>query len=86
MTGPFVESPDNVSGPESCLMSAVFALKRSKFQKYRKKKKDRFVSYELCYYRVFSHDITAAIFESQNNETAAMFLSQTNLLGGVLFS
>ena len=86
MTGPFVESPDNFSGPESCFMSAVFALKRSKFPKYRKWYNDRFVSYERRYYRVFSHDITAAIFVSQNNETAAMLVSQTNLLGVILFS
>ena len=26
-------------------------------------------------YRVFSHDVTAAIFVSQNNETAAMLVS-----------
>ena len=37
-------------------------------------------------YRVFSHDITAAILVSQNNETAAMLVSQTNPLGVELFS
>ena len=37
-------------------------------------------------YRVFSHDVTAAILVSQNNETAAMLLSQTNPLGVELFS
>ena len=37
-------------------------------------------------YRVFSHDVTAAILVSQNNETAAMLVSQTNPLGVVLFS
>ena len=31
--------------------------------------------------RVFSHDVTAAILVSRNNETAAMFVSQTNLVG-----
>ena len=32
-------------------------------------------------YRVFSHDVTEAILVSQNNETAAMFVSQTSPLG-----
>ena len=38
------------------------------------------------YYRVFSHDVTAAILVSQNNETAAMLVSQTNPVGVKLFS
>ena len=38
------------------------------------------------HYRVFSHDVTAAILVSQNNETAAMLVSQTNPLGVELFS
>ena len=38
-------------------------------------------------YRVFSHDVTATILVSQNNETAAMLVSsQTNPLGVELFS
>ena len=37
-------------------------------------------------YRVFSHDVTAAILVSQNNETAAMLVSQTNPVGAELFS
>ena len=37
-------------------------------------------------YRVFSHDVTAAILVPQNNETAAMFMSQTSPLGVELFS
>ena len=37
-------------------------------------------------YRVFSHDVTAAILVSQNGETAAMLVSQTNPLGVELFS
>ena len=37
-------------------------------------------------YRVFSHDVTAAILVSQNNETAAMLVSQTNPVGVGLFS
>ena len=37
-------------------------------------------------YRVFSHDVTAAILVSQNNETVAMLVSQTNPLGVELFS
>ena len=32
-------------------------------------------------YRVFSHDVTAAILVSQDNETAAMLVSQTNPVG-----
>ena len=41
---------------------------------------------EQAIYRVFSHDVTAAILVSQNNETAAMLVSQTNPLGMELFS
>ena len=37
-------------------------------------------------YRVFSHDVTAAILVSQDNEKAAMLVSQTNPLGVELFS
>ena len=37
-------------------------------------------------YRVFSHDVTVAILVSQNNETAAMLVSQTSPLGVELFS
>ena len=37
-------------------------------------------------YCVFSRDVMAAIFVSQNNETAAMFVSQTSPLGVELFS
>ena len=40
----------------------------------------------MAYYRVFSHDVTAAILVSQNNETAAMLVSQTSPLGAELFS
>ena len=36
--------------------------------------------------RVFSYDVTAAILEFQNNETAAMLVSQINPLGVELFS
>ena len=32
-------------------------------------------------FRVFSHDVTAAILVSQNNETAAMLVSQTSPVG-----
>ena len=38
------------------------------------------------WYRVFSHDVTAAILVSQNNETAAMLVSQSNPQGVELFS
>ena len=37
-------------------------------------------------YRVFSHDVTAAMLVSQNNETAAMLVSQASPLGVELFS
>ena len=36
--------------------------------------------------RVFSHDVTEAILVSQNNETAAMLVSQTSPVGVELFS
>ena len=36
--------------------------------------------------RVFSHDVTAAILMSQNNETAAMWVSPTNPVGVEIFS
>ena len=34
---------------------------------------------------VFSHDVMAAIFVSQNNERAAMFVSQTSSVGVEFF-
>ena len=34
---------------------------------------------------MFSHDVMAAIFVSQNNETAAMFVSQTSPVGVEFF-
>ena len=48
--------------------------------------------HEILSYRVFSHDVTAAILVSQNNETEArvtnmnMLVSQTNPVGAELFS
>ena len=36
-------------------------------------------------YRVFLHDVMAAMWVSQNNETAAMLVSQTNPVGVELF-
>ena len=36
--------------------------------------------------RVFSHDVTAAILVSQNNETTAMLVSLTSPAGVELFS
>ena len=39
-----------------------------------------------CFYRVFSHDVTAAIMVFQNNETAAMLVYQNNPVGIGLFS
>ena len=37
-------------------------------------------------YRVFSHDVTAAMLVSQNYKTAAILVSQTNPVGVELFS
>ena len=45
-----------------------------------------FMLYCRLIYRVFSHDVTAAILVSQNNETAAMLVSQTSPVGVELFS
>ena len=41
---------------------------------------------EAIGYRVFSHDVTAAMLVSQNNETAAMLVSQTGPPAVELFS
>ena len=46
---------------------------------------DCICSLEFCY-RVFSHDVTAAILVSQNNEKTAMLVSQTSPVGVQLFS
>ena len=37
-------------------------------------------------YRAFSHDVTASILVSQNNETAAILVFQTSPVGVELFS
>ena len=37
-------------------------------------------------YRVFSHEVTAAILASQNNEMVAILVSQTNPIGLKLYS
>ena len=42
--------------------------------------------FSSLWYRVFLHDVTAAISVSQNNETEAMLVSQTNPLGVKLLS
>ena len=39
------------------------------------------IMYSTKKYCVFSHDVMAAIFVSQNNETVAMFVSQTIPVG-----
>ena len=39
----------------------------------------------ICNYRVFSHDVTAAMLVSQNKEMAAMLVSQTKPLGIELY-
>jgi len=42
--------------------------------------------HRLCISRGFSHDVTAAIPVSQNNETVVMLVHQTNPVGVQLFS
>ena len=42
--------------------------------------------FNLWTYRVFSHDVTAAMLVSQNNETAAMLVLQTSPVGVELLS
>ena len=37
-------------------------------------------------YKAFSHDVTAAILVSQNNETAAMLVSRNSIVGVKGFS
>ena len=37
-------------------------------------------------YRVFSHDVTAAMLVSQNNEMAAILVSQNNEMAAMLVS
>ena len=58
---------------------------RALFPSFEKRPGDEVTLFALPY-RVFSHDVTAAILVSQNNETAAMLVSQTSPLGGELFS
>ena len=53
-----------------------FLYKRLPVQSYNK----------IQFYRVFSHDVTAAILVSQNMKTAAMLVFQTNPVGVELFS
>ena len=42
--------------------------------------------YDHKLFGAFSHEITAAIFVFQNSEMVAMFVFQTNSVGGELFS
>ena len=44
------------------------------------------IDMKMIFYKVFSHEVTAAILVSQNNEMAAMLVSQTSPLGVELFS
>ena len=46
----------------------------------------RLTTQRLSKYRVFSHDVTAAILVPQNNETAAMLVSQNSPVGVELLS
>ena len=63
-------------------------LTRSSFTSDIKTRKGKIQNTRECVklYRVFSHDVTAAILVSQNNETAAILVSQTNPVGVELFS
>ena len=45
---------------------------------------ERGTFFRLHVYTLFSHDVTAAILASLNNETAAMLVSQTNPVGDEL--
>ena len=68
-----------------------FELKNTEKKKWRLRlsplsRPQLFSLFFLCAYRVFSHDVTAAILVSQNNETAALSVSQTNPVGFELFS
>ena len=65
---------------------ALFHELQNKKHKMLKKKKFKTLLFMFKEYRVFSHDVTAAILVSQNNKTAAMLVSQTNPLGVQLFS
>jgi len=47
--------------------------------------KNILIKVHFARYRVFLHDVTAAILVSQKNETATMLVSQTNPLGVELF-
>ena len=48
---------------------------------FNSKKKKKSLPNYLWGYRVFSHDVTAAILVFQNNETAAMLVFQTSPVG-----
>ena len=61
-----------------------FHLRYIKSEKKFNAKKER--AKTIKHYRVFSHDVTATILVSQNNETAAMLVSQTSPVGVELFS
>ena len=48
--------------------------------------KNILIKVHFARYRVFLHNVMAAILVSQKNETAAMLVFQTNPLGVELFS
>ena len=64
----------------SCSLPMPFILNISKSGASYPKE---FLKYIYC---VFSHDVMAAIFVSQTNESVAMFESQTSPVGVELFS
>ena len=66
------------------IITDPLAVKQIKLQELSVRDIHSFCLYS--FYCVFSHEVMAAIFVSQNNETAAMLVSQTNPLGVELFS
>ena len=83
-------TPCGISISIKMIASYLALFHELQYKKYKmlKKKILNPAFYEAVFkeYRVFSHDVTAAILVSQNNETAAMLVSQTNPLGVQLFS
>ena len=74
------------SQPLSCLYQAMQTRKTFSIALLINTTLLKTLSNKRLQYRVFSHDFTAAILVSHNNETAAMLVSQTSPLGVELFS
>ena len=56
------------------------------FKQLTEKWQNILIKVHFARYRVFLHDVTAAILVSQKSETVAMLVFQTNPLGVELFS